>query len=279
MNADAPSENKDAIAAWLNWQIDCGVDIALDPFPHDRYADSAAQERSKKAAVESLNLSASASVSTASSPLEGERRVVAPPFPEEAARLAGEASSSARDLDDLAARFAAFEGCAFKFMATHFLFSAGAPGARLMALDFAPGEEEERSGLAFSGASATLLHNMLAAIGFNRETSYLAYFSPWRPPGDKAASAAEEAALLPFARRHVELAAPEILLILGEPTARAMLQTNLSGAQLRGRWFDCTCGERTTRTVVLPSLANVLKTPSMKRNIWRDLRMVAQALR
>ena len=278
MNADAPSENKDAIAAWLNWQIDCGVDIALDPFPHDRYADSVAQERSKKAAVESVNLSASASVSTGSPPLEGEKRV-APPFPEEAARLAGEASSSARDLDDLAARFAAFEGCAFKFMATHFLFSAGAPGARLMALDFAPGEEEERSGLAFSGASATLLHNMLAAIGLNRETSYLAYFSPWRPPGDKAASAAEEAALLPFARRHVELAAPDILLILGEPTARAMLQTNLSGAQLRGRWFDCTCGERTTRTVVLPSLANVLKTPSMKRNIWRDLRMVAQALR
>jgi uracil-DNA glycosylase family 4 len=279
MCADLPAIfPQNALAALLDWYGASGVDVAVDDAPHDRYAESAARERLKDEAAKSANPPPPASAPLATPALGGKSSGAAPPFPEEAARLAIDAASAAADLDELAARFAAFEGCAFKSMATHFLFAAGTPGGRLMVLDFAPGEEEERSGVPFSGKAATLLDNMLAAINLDRKTSYLSYFSPWRPPGDKQASPAEQGALLPFARRHVELAAPEILLILGEPTARAMLQTNLSGAQLRGRWFDCVCGTRATRAMFLPSLVNVLKTPSMKRNIWRDLRMVASAL-
>jgi uracil-DNA glycosylase family 4 len=277
MNADAPSFDRGALAALLDWQLACGVDIAVDDAPHDRYAESAAR---RKDAADKESIPANPiNISPAAALAATGKTPAAPPFPEEAARLATEAASAAGDLRELEARFAGFDGCAFKSMATHFLFAAGTPGARLMVFDFAPGEEEERSGEPFSGHAATLLDNMLAAIGHNRETSYLAYFSPWRPPGDKTASAADEAALLPFARRHLELVAPDILLILGEPTARALLQTNLSGAQLRGRWFDCAAGAVTTRAIVLPSLAHVLKNPLMKRNIWRDLQMVAAALR
>lgn len=266
----------DALLALLEWQLACGADIAVDDAPHDRYAESAAHQRQKLETKSRVDSYRHSSMTVAPAPPV---KILAPPFPEEAARLAEAAAAAAAGLDELAARFASFEGCALKSMATHFLFAAGAPGARLMVLDFAPGEDEERSGVPFSGKSAMLLDNMLAAIGLDRKTSYLAYFSPWRPPGDKHANPADEAALLPFARRHVELAAPEVLLILGDPTARAMLQTSLSGAQLRGRSFDCVCGEKTIRAIVLPSLANVLKTPLLKRNIWRDLRMAAAFLR
>jgi uracil-DNA glycosylase family 4 len=269
----------DALTALLDWHLSVGVDIAVDDFPHDRYAECAARARLKVKPSKSPDPPPRASISIATPPTRAKVNAAPTPFPEEAARLAEEAATAAANLDELAARLADFDGCAFKSMATHFLFAAGAPEARLMVLDFAPSEEEERSGAPFSGKAATLLDNMLAAIDLDRNASYLAYFSPWRPPGDKQASPAEQGALLPFARRHVELARPDILLILGEPTARAMLQTSLSGAHLRGRWFDCVCGTRTTRAIVLPSLANVLRTPSLKRNIWRDLRMVAAALR
>jgi uracil-DNA glycosylase family 4 len=283
MTANATAIDKQALAALLDWYVAVGVDIAVDDAPHDRYAESAAREQAGARPAEARVSSPRAPQDirpplAGASPAPKTRASVAPLFPEDAARAAEEAASGASDLGDLALRFAAFDGCPFKFMASHFLFGAGKPGARLMILDFAPGEEEERSGVAFSGAPSVLLDNMLASIGFGRETSYLAYFSPWRPPGDKPASAAEEAALLPFARRHVELAAPKVLLILGEPTARAMLQTNLSGLRLQGAWFDCQCGGVTTRAMALPSLANVLKTPSMKSAVWRHLRKVAAAL-
>jgi uracil-DNA glycosylase family 4 len=279
MTADAPGiDLRQSLAALLDWYVASGVDIAVDDAPHDRYADTAQRERLKaelQAPQPRTPKDPSSSQSVALRPRSG---TIAPLFPEEAARAAEVAALAAIDLEDLAAKFAAFDGCPFKSMASHFLLGSGTPGSRLMVLDFAPGEEEERSGEAFSGTPSLLLDNMLAAIGFNRKTSYLAYFSPWRPPGDKAASAAEEAALLPFARRHLELAAPEILIILGEPTARAILQTNLSGLRLQGTWFDCQFGAAAIRAMALPNLASVLKTPSLKGAIWRHLRKVAAAL-
>jgi uracil-DNA glycosylase family 4 len=283
MTADATASDRQALAALLDWYVAVGVDIAVDDAPHDRYAESARRKRVAIEPAETRPASARAPQdvrppAVSAGPAQNARAPVAALFPEDAARAAEEAAAAASDLDELARKFAAFDGCPFKFMASHFLFSAGAPGARLMILDFAPGEEEERSGVAFSGTPAMLLDNMLASIGFDRKSAYLAYFSPWRPPGDKTASAAEEAALLPFVRRHVELAAPEVLLILGDPIARAMLKTNLSGLRLQGSWFDCQCGAASIRAMALPSLTSVLKTPSMKSAIWRHLRKVAAVL-
>jgi uracil-DNA glycosylase family 4 len=282
MPADIPEISpKKALSALLEWYAAIGVDIALDEAPHDRFAESAMFEQAREkppkatsAGVRPQPVPTAAVNSSAGPP----RASVAPLFPEEAARAAEEAAAAATSLDDLAKRFAAFDGCPFKSMASHFLFSAGKAGSRLMVLDFAPGEEEERSGAAFSGAASRLLDNMLASIGLDRDSCYFAYFSPWRPPGDKAASPSEQAALLPFARRHIELAKPEILLILGDPTARAMLETNLSGLRLQGTWFECQYGTTAARAMALPNLTSVRKTPSMKSAIWRHLRKVAAAL-
>lgn len=277
------TDHERALAAALDWHLDCGVDLALNEAPHDRYAESA---RAPQASIVASQPAAALEPSN-NAPPRRERaiapaapsRVTPPAFPDEAARAAREAAAGAMTLDELAARFADFDSCAYKAMASNFLFSAGTPGARLMVLDAAPGEEEERDGVAFRGARARLLDNMLAAIGLDRQTAYLAYLSPWRPAGGEAPTPQEALALLPFARRHVELARPEILVLLGDPVARAMLPTHDAGTQLYGRWFDCACGAATVRAMTLPALKSMLATASMKRSAWRGLRMAAQALR
>ncbi|PWB81526.1 MAG: uracil-DNA glycosylase, partial [Methylocystaceae bacterium] len=192
------------------------------------------------------------------------------------ARAAREAASGAADLSELRLRLEAFDGCALKATAGHFVLAAGAPGARLMVLDFSPGEEEERSGEAFVGPEARLLDNMLKAIGCGRETAYLAYATPWRPPGGRELNASETATLLPFLQKHIELAAPQVLLILGDAAAKAALGAN-DLARLRGAWFDYDCGARSARAFLSLSLGNLLKTPALKRRAWRDLRAVEGA--
>ncbi len=101
-----------------------------------------------------------------------------------------------------------------------------------MALDVAPGAEEELSGEAFSGLQAKLLDSMLAAIGCNRENACLAYVSPWRPPGGATMTPQQAAIFAPFARRRVELARPEVLLLFGEAPARVMLATSETGLEV-----------------------------------------------
>lgn len=277
MCADIP-ENANALRALLDWYVESGVDLALDEAPHDRYADSA------RGGVPSLPepLEPAATRSTLQPPPADERpRRAAPPVvaPDEAVRAAEEEAANARDLDDLAARLADFPHAPFRDMAQHFLFGAGAAAARALVFDAAPGATEEASGEAFSGLSAKLLDNMLAAIGFDRSSATLAYVSPWRPPGDRALTAHDMAVFAPFARRRVELARPDVLLLFGEAPARIMLTTNEPVGKLRGKAFEARCGAHVARAFVFSSLEAMLKSAALKPAAWRDLRKVAEALR
>jgi DNA polymerase len=269
MCADAISPSLDrALAAALDWYAAVGVDIAVDDAPHDRFAESAVPPPKPRSAAEAEPRPRAAPPSA---------RAAVSISPDGAAQGAREAAAGATDLDDLRRRLEAFDGCGLAATAGHFLFSAGAPGARLMVLDFAPGEEEERSGEAFVGPEARLLDNMLKAIGLDRESAYLAYAVPWRPPGARELNAAEAAILSPFVRRHVELAAPDVLLVLGAYAARAALGAT-DVARLNGAWFDYDCGTSRRRAYCASGLSNLLMTPSLKRRAWRDLRAVAKAL-
>ncbi|MGJ0511801.1 uracil-DNA glycosylase [Methylocystis sp.] len=276
MRADLP-ENANALMALLDWYVQSGIDLALDEAPHDRYADSArAVGGSLTEPAESMAMLQTLPQPTAA---ERPRRAAAPiAAPDEAIRAAEQEASSARDLGELAARLADFPHAPFRDMAQHFLFGAGAPGARLIAFDAAPGVAEEASGEAFSGLSAKLLDNMLAAIGLDRTSAALAYVSPWRPPGDRALSPHEAAIFAPFARRRVELARPDVLLIFGEAPARIMLTTNEPVGKLRGKAFEARCGAHVARAFVFSSLEAMLKSAALKPAAWRDLRRAAAAL-
>ncbi|WP_036296632.1 uracil-DNA glycosylase family protein [Methylosinus sp. PW1] len=278
MSADADLSLETGLAALVDWYVSIGVDIAIDETPHDRFAESAAPP-ARVAAPAPVAASSPSPARRAEPPARETRaqRSAAPVFTEEAARGAREAAGVAQTIEELQERLAAFDGCALKATAGHFLFSAGAPGAALMVLDFSPGEEEERGGEAFVGPEARLLDNMLRALRRDRSGAYLAYATPWRPPGARELNPAEVAALNPFLRRHVELTAPRALLILGDFAARAALGSP-DVARYRNAWFDYDHGGGTVRALLAPSLASLLRTPAMKRRAWRDLRAVAAAL-
>jgi uracil-DNA glycosylase len=262
-------ETRDALLALLDWYVESGVDLALDDAPHDRYADSA---RAPEPAP----------------PTEAPRERAAPTAarpaplitaPDAAAQAAEAVAAAALSLDDLAGALADFPHAPFRDMAQHFLFSAGTPGAPLMVLDAAPGVAEESTGEPFSGEQARLLDNMLAAIGRGRETAYLAYVSPWRPPGVMSMTPPQMAILAPFVRRHLELARPKVVLLFGEPPARVALASSETVASLRGKPFDIRFGDHAVTAFVFNSLDSLIKSPAaLKPAAWRDLRAASALL-
>ncbi|WP_442755415.1 uracil-DNA glycosylase [Methylocystis sp. JAN1] len=269
-----PPETRAALLALLDWYVESGVDLALDEAPHDRYAESLKPVEAPVAASPLAPRAPPPELEPAPRPRPAP--IIA--APDDAARAAEEAAAGAATLEDLAAGLANFPHAPFREMAQHFLFGAGTPGAPLMVLDGAPGAVEESTGEAFSGEQARLLDNMLKAIGRSRESAYLAYVSPWRPPGVMSMTPQQLAVFAPFARRHVELARPQVLLLFGEAPARALLATNESVAKLRGRSFDVECGVCTARAYVFSSLDSMLKQAALKPAAWRDLRTAASSL-
>lgn len=179
---------------------------------------------------------------------------------------------SAATLADLAEILRQFDGSVLKKTAQNMVFSDGTPGSRVMLIGEAPGREEDRQGKPFVGPSGQLLDNMLALIGLDRSSVYICNLLPWRPPGDRAPNSEEVAQFMPFLRRHIALAQPQIIVTVGGSSTKALLDSTDGITKLRGKWASYTC--RDGREIpVLPVFhpAFLLRTPARKAEMWRDL--------
>jgi len=202
----------------------------------------------------------------------------APATPEAAIMAAREAARSARSLDELRGLLESFEGCMLRATATRLVFAAGNPQARVMFVGEAPGRDEDISGIPFVGRSGQLLDLMLAAIGLDRTSAYIANVVPWRPPGNRTPTPQETAICLPFIRRQIELADAEILVCLGQPATQTLLGTKDGITRTRGRWFKFETGRREIRALPTYHPAFLLRSPLQKRLAWRDFLALKKAL-
>ena len=191
---------------------------------------------------------------------------------------AREAAASAPTLEALRELLERFEGCPLKHTATRLVFADGNPEARLMLVGEAPGRDEDIEGKPFVGRSGKLLDRMLAAIGIDRSTAYIANVVPWRPPGNRTPTPQETAICLPFIRRQIELANPDILVCLGGPSAQTLLGIKDGITKARGRWMEYDTGSRTIPALATFHPAYLLRTPLGKRMAWRDMLAIESRL-
>jgi uracil-DNA glycosylase len=208
----------------------------------------------------------------------GPATALAPQTLDEAAMAARAAVKSAKTLDELRGILEKFDGCALKTTATQLVFADGSPSARLMFVGEAPGRDEDIEGLPFVGRSGKLLDRMLAAIGFDRTSVYIANIVPWRPPGNRTPTPQESQICLPFILRQIELADPDILACLGGPSAQALLGIKEGITKTRGRWFTFETGKREIRAMPTFHPAFLLRSPLQKRFAWRDFLAIKKAL-
>jgi DNA polymerase len=191
---------------------------------------------------------------------------------------AREAAGAAANLDELRAMLDKFDGCALKATASRLVFADGNPQARVMFVGEAPGRDEDIQGLPFVGRSGQLLDRMLAAIGLDRTAVYIANIIPWRPPGNRTPTPQESQICLPFIRRQIELADPQVLVCLGGPSAQTLLGVKEGIMRSRGRWFTYQNGTRDIRAIATFHPAFLLRSPLQKRIAWRDFLAIKQAL-
>jgi len=245
--------------ALLEWQVELGATEALLDAPIDRYALEAASP--KKAA----------------SPVSAPVRQKAPEV--DAVQVAKTAAKRAGDLDGLKSELAAFEHCALKKGAHNLVFSDGSPDARVMVIGEAPGRDEDLQGLPFVGRAGNLLDKMFAAIGMARSADgvagiYITNVLPWRPPQNRDPKPEEIAMMVPFVTRHIELAKPDLIVLMGNISCQAMLGKR-GITRLRGNW---------TEVAGVPALpmfhpAYLLRSPHAKRDAWADLLSLQARLR
>ncbi len=145
------------------------------------------------------------------------------------------------------------------------LAASGSTASGIMVLTDMPDPDEPRL--------AKLLDGMLSAIGQNRESVYLAHLAPARPPGGILDSRTE-AELASIARRHVALAAPRMLLLMGDATTRALIGTGF--AQARGKAHQLNLDGRDIVAIATFHPRFLIKQPARKADAWKDLRLMLE---
>ncbi|MBM3511462.1 MAG: uracil-DNA glycosylase [Alphaproteobacteria bacterium] len=267
-------------AALLRLQIEFGADEAILEAPVDRYRSPAQAAPTPALVARAVNAQAPPPANQPSQPGADEpalpaRRppASAPGLPSQSAAMASarELAAGAADLTALAEAIRAFDGSSLKYTATNLVFADGNPQAPSMWIGEAPGADEDRQGKPFVGVSGQLLDRMMAAIGLNRRSAYITNILPWRPPGNRKPTPAEAEVFHPFLERHIALARPKLIVLVGGTAAAAVLKRPEGITRIHGRWFTYELGDAPVPAIAIFHPAYLLRQPALKREAWRDL--------
>lgn len=279
---DAPGD----LIAYLDFHVASGADAVLDETPHDRFAEADEPERpALRVAPEPSRPALVPAPGAPPRPTPAPAPAPARTFGRSASAQPGEAASDARarakeaeTLAELEALLRDFDGCPLRFTAKNLAFADGDPKARVMFLGEAPGADEDRIGKPFMGRSGQLLDKMMAAVGLDRTSAYIANIVPWRPPGNRNPTPQEVAVCRPFVERQIELVDPDLIVCLGAPATQTLTGTKDGILKTRGRFFPYALPDREIRILATLHPAFLLRQPVQKRLAWRDFRALRGVL-
>ena len=165
------------------------------------------------------------------------------------------------------------------------VFGEGNPDARVMFIGEGPGRREDELGRPFVGRSGELLTRIIEnGMKLSRESVYIANIVKCRPTvdmameKDRAPDQEEVAACSHFLQKQIELIQPEVIVTLGGPSTKFILNSKEGITRLRGQWHSYR--EIPVMPTFHPSyiLRNGGDKSPLKKDVWHDIQLVMKKL-
>jgi uracil-DNA glycosylase len=154
------------------------------------------------------------------------------------------------------------------------VFGDGNPKAELVFVGEGPGADEDAQGLPFVGRAGKLLTQMIEAMGIARRDVYICNVVKCRPPENRTPERDEVATCSPYLLRQIDVLQPKAIVCLGSVAAQTLLETNRGISQFRGQWLEW----RGRKLLATYHPAYLLRNPSAKGEVWKDLQKVMAEL-
>jgi uracil-DNA glycosylase family 4 len=113
-----------------------------------------------------------------------------------------------------------------------------------------------------------------AALDLQRKDVYICNVVKCRPPENRAPEKDEVAECSPFLLRQLDAIAPKVIVCLGAIAAQTLLETNRGISNFRGQWLEF----RGRKLMATYHPAYLLRNPSAKGEVWKDLQKVMAVL-
>lgn len=169
---------------------------------------------------------------------------------------------------------------------TNVVFGSGPIPCDVMIIGEGPGEQEDIQGVPFVGRAGKLLTSILESAGINRDNDvFIANTVKCRPPKNRTPLDSEIEACKPYLIRQIQLVKPKILLLLGTPSLKTILQESLTITKVRGKWYRTHVDYMNDPLYVMPLFhpSYLLRNPSKEQGkpkwlTWHDMKEVKSAI-
>jgi len=191
-------------------------------------------------------------------------------------------ADAARKLEKIADEVHQCRKCDLGSLRTNAVPGEGNPNARILFVGEGPGADEDAQGRPFVGRAGQLLDKVIAAMGLKRIDVYIANILKCRPPENRDPRAEEIINCFPYLQRQIEIINPDIIVALGAPATRTLLNTNKSIGQLRGQFHEYYAGLGRPPIKLMPTYhtAYLLRNYSQenRKRVWEDMKKVLAEL-
>ena len=162
------------------------------------------------------------------------------------------------------------------------------PSAIVMFVGEGPGLNEDLQGRPFVGRAGQLLNKWLASIGLMRDDVYITNIvkcHPMKNPNtpevrgnDRPPTLEEIRICLPIIREEIDLIRPRVIVTLGSPSTKTLLDSKETITKLRGRFFPW-AGHPGVR--ILPTFhpAALFHNPVLAKDVAKDMQKLKSALK
>ncbi len=172
--------------------------------------------------------------------------------------------------------------CSLGSLRTNAVPGEGSPNARILFVGEGPGADEDAQGRPFVGRAGQLLDKVIIACGLKRSDVFIANILKCRPPENRDPRPDEIINCFPYLQRQIEIINPDIIVALGAPAARTLLNTNKPIGQLRGQFHEYYAGLGAPPVKVMPTYhtAYLLRNYSKetRQRVWEDMKKVLTEL-
>ena len=185
-------------------------------------------------------------------------------------------------LAELARQVAVCTRCDLALSRTNTVFGTGDPHSPLMLVGEGPGENEDASGLPFVGRAGKLLDDILAAVKLSRDQVYLTNIVKCRAAVEEGGrmknrqpKTGEIRACNPYLEAQLGAVKPEIILCLGGPAAKTLIDKDFRITKDRGKWYEVNDAKAMATfhpAYILRQRGDDLQ--QTKRLVWKDIQAV-----
>jgi DNA polymerase len=200
------------------------------------------------------------------------------------AAMKAEDSSKEQELKNLCEKLKSCRDCELGSARLNCVFGEGSACADIMFVGEGPGYDEDHQGRPFIGRAGQLLDKIIEAMKHKRERVYIANIvkcHPMKDPSnpeqrgnDRPPTPQESSACKTYLDMQIDIIKPKVIITLGSPSSKALLDTKEGISVLRGNFKEY------KGTPLMPTYhpAALLRNPNLKKDVWEDMKKVMEFL-